>query len=496
MIKNQKYTLLLIGILAILLKLPYIANPISDWHSWNQISTMANARYIAQEGVSAFFHPQVDVFESFETGSNQSFAELPIISGLIAIGFTITRSEPEWLARLICILFSVLGSIYFYLLVLEETNSATARIAIAFYLISPMVWYFHRTIMTDVIMVNFIIAGVYHFRFWVQQQSTSSLVFTIFYTALAALSKAYALYIGIVYLLLLIEYQGWKKLIRKSNVFLLLGTIVPIATWILYCNTQIAAGSAGRNLTAASELLGPISIWFNKKYWLSLLSSVGDFTLLTIGFLFFIYTFIRHFSELKKTKIAIYWLCSVMFYFLFVRQGNMVHDYYKMSFAAPVIFITAIGLREWLKWLHNKLPKIKYRICFIALWLILIMVAGKYTYTKASLDMSPVILGKKIKEYNRNNNYILVIDPDSLQRNQAVYYSGSKGWQNDQLPDLNTIEQYKKHGVEYLGINYLSQKLPSKKQQIIQYDLNYKKLWEGKSSDRYKHPKTLLIYKL
>jgi hypothetical protein len=496
MIKHQKHILLLIVFLAILLKLPYISNPISDWHSWNQISTMANARYIAKEGVSAFLHPQVDLFESFETESNQSFAELPIISGLIAIGFKITNAEPEWLARLICILFSVLGSIYFYLLVLEETNESTAKIAIGFYLISPMVWYFHRTIMTDVIMVNFVIAGLYHFRFWAQNQKISSLIFAIFYTALAALSKAYALYIGIAYLMLLIEYQGWKKLIRLSNIIFLLGCVGPIATWILFCKAQITDGSAGRNLTAASELLGPISIWFDKTYWLSLLSSVGDFTLLPIGFLIFIYTFIRHFEALQKTRITLYWLSSVLFYFLFVRTGNMEHDYYQMPFAAPVIFITAIGFKKWFDWLRLKVSKTQYKFCIGIICVLLIIIAGKYTYTKAKLDMSPVLLGEKIKDFNPNKHFVLVIDPDYLQRNQAVYYSGSKGWHQRRILNLKQINEYKKHGTKYLGINFKTSKIQSIKPQLIQYDANFEKLWEGKSTDRYHRQKTLLIYKL
>jgi hypothetical protein len=496
MIKHQKRILLLIGLLAILLKLPYISNPVSDWHSWNQISTMANARYIAKEGVSAFLHPQVDLFESFEIDSNQSFAELPIISGLIAIGFKITNAEPEWLARLICILFSVLGSIYFYLLVLEETNDSTAKIAIGFYLISPMVWYFHRTIMTDVIMVNFVVAGLYHFRFWVRQQKFSSLFFTIFYTAIAALSKAYALYIGIAYLMILIEYQGWKKLIKVSNVVLLLGTIGPIFSWIYYCQQQVASGSEGHNLMTSAGLLGPFSIWINKVYWLSLLASVGDFTLLVLGLLIFIYTFIRHFNKLLEVKIVLYWLVSVMFYFLFVRGGNMEHDYYQMPFAAPVIFIAAIGFKQWFDWLRQRLSPTHFRIFFTVLWLLLIVVAGKYTYTKASLDLSPVMLGKKIREFNQNSGYVLIIDPDYLQRNQAVYYSGSKGWHQRPILNLKQINEYKKHGTKYLGINFKTSKIQSLKPQLIQYDANFEKLWEGKSTDRYHRQKTLLIYKL
>ncbi len=43
---------------SVILKLPYLNNPISDWHSWNQISTMATtARYIAQDGLESVIIP-------------------------------------------------------------------------------------------------------------------------------------------------------------------------------------------------------------------------------------------------------------------------------------------------------------------------------------------------------------------------------------------------------------------------------------------------------
>lgn len=247
---------------------------------------------------------------------------------------------------------------------------------------------------------------------------------------------------------------------------------------------------------ASAGLLGPFSIWVNKVYWLSLLASVGDFTLLVLGFLIVIYTFIRHFKKLIKVKIVLYWLVSVMFYFLFVRGGNMEHDYYQMPFAAPVIFIAAIGFKQWFYWLGKKLTKPYYRLCISTIWILLFIVASKYTYTKASLDMSPVLLGSKIKEFNQNHKYVLIVDPDSLQRNQAVYYSGAKGWHIRNLPGLKALEKYKNHGAEYIGINYRTSSVQSQEKLFLKYNTNLKKIWEGKSKDRYRQAKTLLIYKM
>ena len=96
----------------IVLKLPFINNPISDWHSWNQITTVATARYIVEDGWASLFNAKVDLFESFKEDSNATFAEFPILSGLIALGFMVTGDEYEWAARLINILISSFVSLH------------------------------------------------------------------------------------------------------------------------------------------------------------------------------------------------------------------------------------------------------------------------------------------------------------------------------------------------------------------------------------------------
>ena len=494
---NKNTSIIIFIVLSnIVLKLPFINNPISDWHSWNQVTTVATARYIVEDGWASLFNAKVDLFESFKEDSNATFAEFPILSGLIALGFMITGDEYEWAARLISILISTIGVLYFYLLVRDTAGQQVAIYAAMFYLISPMNWYFHRTIMTDVLMVSFVIGGLYHYYHWINNQKWADFIISAFFTIIASLSKAYALYIGIVYLCLLLENHGWRKLFNGKNILYGFLTLTPIISWIYYCFYQMSKMNSGNNLMTDAGLLGPISIWFELDYWSSLLSSVGDFTLSAFGFLIFIYTFTRHFSKLKESKIALYWLGAVFFYFLFVREGNREHDYYQMPFAAPVLFITAIGINQLFIQIKNGYKPKSCQIFTVLFWSLLIIVSGKYSYTKARLDMSPVVLGKKMKELNQGRDYVLVIDPDSLQRNQAVYYAKSKGWHIRKLPELKTIQEYKAHGVRYMGINYKSNALQNAAPHLALYERNFKKAWQGSSKDRYKKPKTLFIFKL
>lgn len=456
---------------------------------------MANARYIAANGVQAFLHPEVDVFESFNTTSSGTFAEVPILATFIGIAFHALNSEPEWLARVITILFSLLGSIYFYRLVKVESDEKTARIASFFYLIAPMNWFFHRTVITDVPMVSFVIMGLFYFRQWMVKEDWKSFALSIVFTALAAMAKAYALYIGLAYLGLLLTYKGIKKLITLPNIIYLIGSTGPVFGWIYYCSLNIAHGEAGRNLTAGSELLGSLDIWFQARYWSRLLSSTGDLTLLPLGFLVFLYTVCK-INMWRTSRLTVLWMGSAFFYFLFVRQGNITHDYYQMPLAAPLIMWASFGWRKLFDRVQEKYSHQKAIAIISAVAVVMILNAGKYSFTKAKLDMSPVELGRQIAEMNPNRDYVLIIDPDYLQRNQAVYYTRSKGWHTKQLPDMKTLETYRFHGAKWFGLNLKEDEVQGNKELLAEYDKKLGVAWKGYSTDRYKKKKYLFVYPL
>ncbi|MBU3915940.1 glycosyltransferase family 39 protein [bacterium] len=494
-INSKTFFILGIACLSILLKLPFIDAPISDWHSWNQVSTVSNARYIYNEGIDAFWHPKEDLFESVNSQTNSVFAEFPILAGAIAIGYSIVGEEAEWIARLICILFSLIGTIYFYLLVTDETNDHIGRIATTMYILSPMVWYFHRTIMTDVPMVSFVIAGLYHFNGWIKNNSYKHLILATLFTALAALFKAYALYVGIIYLLLIIDLKGVKSLFKPAHLFLAIGSLLPIGLWMFFCLSQIQQGSTGVNLTVNSELLGSLDIWFKQAYWARLLSSIGDFTLMPIGLPGFIAALIL-FKRIKQHRMILYWLGAVLFYFLFVRQGNREHDYYQMPFTAPIVFFSSIGWYYWGKSWISKLSTKQIKWVIAGITCLMVLNGGKYSYTKARQDPSPVVLGKKLDSINRLRERVLIIDPDTLQRNQALYYANVHGWQIRHLPSIAEIDQYMTNGVRWIGVSYPEQSFIKQSSYFDSLENEYKYVWTEVSHDRYDRKKVLRIYYL
>jgi hypothetical protein len=347
--------------------------------------------------------------------------------------------------------------------------------------------------MTDVVMVNLIIAGVYHFRKWLSFESYGHLFACTLFTACAALAKAYGLYIGVAYLLLILERWGWRRLFHPGHFILLIGACTPILGWI-WCGLGEASAATGRNLTGTTELLGPISIWWDTRYWLRLQSSIMDFTLLPLGNIGFIAGLVNY-KRLWSYRLAFHWMVAVIFYFLFVRQGNMAHDYYQMPFTAPVIFVAAIGWSALADALRNKVSSKQYRLIVGTIAVLCIINGAKYSYTKAKLDWSPVHLGEKIDALATTGEYAIIIDSDGLQRNQVLFYAKTHGWHFRSPPSLEAIEPYIKSGARWIALNMDENDYLQFKVLLEKYDDAFVKVWEDFSTNRYKKRKRLLVYR-
>ena len=81
--KNEKFWLALIFILALLLRLYKIDNPIADWHSWRQADTAAVSRNFLKYGFNPLY-PRFDDLSSIPSGKENHqgwrFVEFPIFN--------------------------------------------------------------------------------------------------------------------------------------------------------------------------------------------------------------------------------------------------------------------------------------------------------------------------------------------------------------------------------------------------------------------------------
>ena len=65
-----------------------------------------------------------------------------------------------------------------------------------------------------------------------------------------------------------------------------------------------------------------------------------------------------------------------------------------------------------------------------------------YSKTKSRQDFSPVDLGKQLKQLNPNKDYVIILDPDALQRNQALFYANTQGWHIQKTLPIQVLVKY------------------------------------------------------
>jgi len=149
--KKEIILLLIFLLLGFIFRLYRFNNPIADWFSWRQADTSAVSRNFVKYGFD-LLHPTYDdisnVQSGFDNPKGYRFVEFPIYNvfqaGLYkSVGIL---SLEEW-GRLVTIIFSLSGSLAFFLLILRRAKKEVAFFVLFFSLFLPYNIYYGRTIL-------------------------------------------------------------------------------------------------------------------------------------------------------------------------------------------------------------------------------------------------------------------------------------------------------------------------------------------------------------
>lgn len=139
----------------------HLSAPVVDSHSWNQVSALSMIKHLYLDWNTILF-PTTDVFYSLENPTRIYAQEFPLYQIPIAALFKLTGIQ-EWVARLVTIAYGMLGLGVWFLLVRRVSSERVALLALAIAGMSPLNWFYHRGILTDVSMVTAMILGFYFF---------------------------------------------------------------------------------------------------------------------------------------------------------------------------------------------------------------------------------------------------------------------------------------------------------------------------------------------
>lgn len=457
--------------LSALLKLYHLTAPAVDWHSWNQITNLAQARYIFREGWSAFFFPRIDLYSSLDPGSDRTFQEMPLLHLMMAAGYHLIGGEAEWVGRVLNIAFSALGGVYLYRLCQTALSARAASLAVAVYAFSPMNLFYHRTIKSDVPFTVFMVVALYYFVCWLDQSRFRDGLLSGASLALAALFKPYALYMGVVFFYLILRRQGWHGVFTPAHIAIGVLCAAPPMAWIAF--GWIASPiepTQGENLVTTSRLLGPLSLLWTGEYYDRLQVRVSD-TVLTpvLGLMLYVILgvaiyrgaqMVRGKNTASSPRFPDWWtgwMLGVAAYLLIVRHGNYQHDYYQMPLLPPLAVGAALGF-DW-TW-----ERLAWRPRWGALtawqWLMLALLALSFlyglvrTYHRHALDMDSYRAGRAVAALRGESDKTLTFDQGGMRFNQMLYYTGGKGWRiREPIERPEQLRPFVERGARFIAIS-------------------------------------------
>ena len=341
---NQWFSLFLILLLALALRLYKINIPLADHHSWRQADTAAVARNFIKEGFD-FFQPRIDNMTSLHIGTpnpKRLFLVEPPIYQTIVAGLYRVFGVQEFLARLVSIFFSLGMIIFLFLLVKELFNEWIGLLAAFFAAVLPYSIFYSRVILPEPMMLFTSMGMLYFFNRWLAKgDSVKRFIFALLFTSWSLALKTFPLFLA-----LPMFYLVWRRyqfnLFRQKKLWLFsVLAILPFVAWRLW----IARFPEG--VPRYDWLFNQGGIRFRPAFFRWIFAErIGKLILGYWGLPLLVFGLILKPKE-KEGWFFHLWLVSFFAYVCVLAAGNVTHDYYQI----PFIPIAAVFLAKSVYWL-------------------------------------------------------------------------------------------------------------------------------------------------
>jgi len=440
--------LVLIFALGFIVRLYRFNGPVADWHSWRQADTSAVSRNFVTGGFD-LLHPRFDDLSNVPSGiydnpQGYRFVEFPIYNvfqaGLFKIfgHFTIE----EW-GRLVSISFSLVSSLFLYLLVKKRSDFLTGLMAAFFMTFLPFNIFYDRTILPDPSMITYILGGIYFFDLWISEQSKSQLkkysffLLSAAFWVLAFLVKPFVAFFTLPMLVLSFEKYG-IGFARKWQLWLLaIIAVIPFGLWRIWM-AQYPAG-----IPQSSWLFNSNHIRFTGAFFHWIFARrIGDLILGYWGLFIFVFGIL-----LNSKKNALYFLSfilSSLIYISIVATGNVQHSYYQI----PIIPSIAIFLGIGSAYLLNPPKEYISRLKTVPALIVCMLFMFSFSWFSARdyfniNNPSIIIAGQAVDSMTPKNAKVIALYGGDTS---FLYQTKRKGWASFEKP----LPELIKMGADYL----------------------------------------------
>ena len=456
-LNKQSFLLGIIIVLAFILRLYRIDNPIADWHAFRQADTASVTReYVKAEKIDLLrpkYHDLFNIQSGFDNPEGYRMVEFPFINALLAIFLRNFKSlDLVLFSRLASVFTSLLTIMVIFKLVREISGSKIALASAFIYAVLPYSIYYSRVVLPEPYFLLFSTFSIWQFYLYAKSRKFKNYLLSVFGLALAALLKPFVVFLAPVYLLIMWRFRQ-NKIFKDYKIYLLpILALTPMFLWREWIK------NFPEGVPVSDWLFNGNDIRFRPAWFRWLFYE--RITKLFLGY----FGVVLLLANLLKRNKAFYlygaWWVGVLLYFSVIATGNVQHDYYQNLILPIVVISMARGiviLYEILKKLKQKIAvPIVVSITFLSLFFAWEQVAGFFNvnhweYVKAGaaldklVDPNALVIAPAMGDTqflfqtNRRGWPIGFEIEDKIQKGAAFYVSSSYDWEAKALEEKYQI---------------------------------------------------------
>ena len=352
-------------IIAGLVRLYRIGNPLLDWHAFRQADTASVTREYVKNGVDLLrptYHDHSNIQSGQDNPEGYRMVEFPLVNVLLA---SILRTFPALGLTLISRLASVAASLGTLVFLYRFTINVTGEQKIAwlaglFYALLPYSIYYSRVVLPEPFLLLFSMGSLY----WLTEALQQKKLITSWQWWASAVSLGLAFLLKpfvsfLAPLFLAVIWQARKKHSFLNPWWLLYGLLAigPLWWWRAWIE-QFPSGIPASDWLFNSNGIRFRPAWFR---WLFF----ERFTKLILGFTGVLLAAPALIWSRNKTKQIIWsWSLGLLAYLSIIATGNVQHDYYQVIFVPLISFVLGAGF--WHAWQKYQQPVMKVGLAILA----------------------------------------------------------------------------------------------------------------------------------
>lgn len=424
------FTILIILIIALSLRLYKINTPLADFHSWRQVDTAAVSRNFVNKEFN-IFKPTYDDLSSIQSGIENPkglrFVEFPIYNATVAILYKYLPILPlEIYGRLVTIFSSlILISIIYYLLKLEVGYGA-AIIGSLIYSIFPFFVFFSRVFLPDTTAISMAFISIFFtYLYSKTHKKGASLIYFLagsFTFSLGILIKP-----TVAFYLLPIVYLFYKKhglSILKNLYFyiFLVITFTPFLFWRSYIsNFPEGVPAFDWLIDRVNTPEGRVNIFFRPAFFRWIFFERINNIILG-GYLTFFFILGIFYKQKKFFLYSI--LASAVLYLFTFQGGNIQHEYYQIMILPALVMFIALGVSYISRYGKQLIPPLFSLILTLFIFSFSFLVSFNYVKNYYGFSQDLVNISKIIKDLTAKDELVIT---DTIGDTTLLYLSERRG---------------------------------------------------------------------